>query len=101
MGEHYICKLCGRTLSGYECYEYRGAYACADHFDQVCKLRDKERDEITGAERLKTAPFEGLDLSSGNPIGRANRKILARHLDVVQKESLKIHRYERGEDEDG
>ena len=40
------CSICNDELSDSETYEYRGAYACAQHHEEVIKKRDFERQEV-------------------------------------------------------
>lgn len=91
----YICAICKEYFSASEIYEYRGEYACEEHHDEMTELRDFERNEIIFEEDNKTKRFKGLDLSSDSIIGKANRKILARQIDIASKESGRIKNYEK------
>lgn len=87
------CQHCKMVLDDSDAYEYRGTYACAEHFDMVCKSRDSERAEITREESQKANIFKGLDLTDSS-IGKANRQILKTHIEVASKESGRIKKYE-------
>ncbi|WP_062564196.1 hypothetical protein [Pseudoalteromonas shioyasakiensis] len=89
----YICSKCKKTLESHEAYEYRGAIACEDHFDEVIEMRDFERNEIIQDEHNKTKTFKGLDISSSE-IGKANRKLLKPHIEIASKESQRLREYE-------
>jgi len=44
--KEYKCRICKKEIDGSDAYEYRGAIACADCFDEACKQRDFERQEV-------------------------------------------------------
>ena len=88
------CQKCHKELDDSEAYEYRGAYACADHLDDVTASRDHERQEIIREETARMKPLKGLDLDPRSPIGRANREILAPHIEIASKESGRLKKYE-------
>lgn len=90
----YTCSKCGKELDGFEAYEYRGAISCDEHFDEVREMRDFQRQEIINEENAKTKVFKGLDLDPGNPIGKANRQILKKQIDIASKESGRLKAYE-------
>lgn len=92
-----ICIICKKRLEDSEAYEYRGMISCAEHFDQMTEKRDFERQEIIEEEKAKTEKFRGLDLSD-SVIGKANKKILKRDIEIAKKESLRIKKYEGRED---
>jgi hypothetical protein len=89
------CEKCHKELTDSEAYEYRGVYACDEHFDLVCASRDRERNEIIREEDAKLKPLKGMDLDPRSPVGRANREILAPHIEIASKESGRMKRYER------
>lgn len=93
---NYTCKKCKAKLKANEAYEYRGAFACADHFDEVIEMRDFERSQIIQEENNKTKVFKGLDLTDGT-IGKANKTLLKPHIEIAGKESQRLKNYERGE----
>lgn len=93
----YKCRVCKKQLDDSEAYEYRGVYSCEEHFDEVCELREFERQEIIKEEKLKTDKFKGLDLSNSQ-IGKANKELLKRDLEIAKKESNRLKRYERGDE---
>ena len=93
------CCICKSDLKDHEAYEYRGIYACAEHFEEACFHRDKQRAEIISEESAKTEVFRGLDLSDST-IGRANKDILKRNIDIASKESVRIKNYETGESDE-
>lgn len=88
------CQKCKIPLTESEAYEYRGAYACAEHFDDVIASRDSERQEIIREETAKLKPLKGMDLDPRSPVGRANREILAPHIEIASKESGRLKKYE-------
>lgn len=89
----YECQLCKAELEANETYEYRGAYSCAEHFDQVIKDRDFQRQEVMAENNVKTRAFKGLDLSD-SPVGKANREILKPQIEIAGKESARLREYE-------
>jgi len=90
----YTCSKCNASLEPHEAYEYRGAVACEDHFDEVCESRDYQRREIIAEESTKTNKFKGLDLGD-SVIGKANRKLLKGSIEVAGKESQRLKNYEQ------
>lgn len=40
------CAICDEELSSSELYEYRGVYACSEHFDELCEKRDYQRQQV-------------------------------------------------------
>lgn len=91
----YRCSRCGVALEASEAYEYRGAFACEDHFDETIEMRDFERGQIISEEHRKTKAFKGLDLSD-SVIGKANKKLLKQKMEITGKESARLKQYERG-----
>lgn len=89
------CLICKIDLDDHTAYEYRGAFSCADHFDEVCKKRENQRQEIIKEEHAKTKVFKGLDLGD-SVIGKANREILKSQIEIASKESQRLKAYERG-----
>lgn len=90
----YNCSGCGKRMSSFQSiYEYRGAYSCEDCFDKVREAREYERQQIIEEEKHKTDRFNGLDMSN-SLIGKANREILKRDIEIASKESERIRRYE-------
>lgn len=93
---NYTCKRCKAKLKANEAYEYRGAFACGDHFDEVIEMRDFERNQIINDEHNKTKAFKGLDLTDST-IGKANKSLLKPRIEIAGKESPRLKNYERGE----
>ena len=91
----YKCRICKKSLEERDIYEYRGVFSCAEHFDEVCEQREKQRREIIEEETSKTEVFRGLDLSDSK-IGKANKEILKSRIEIASKESQRIKDYERG-----
>ena len=89
-----ICRVCKIELDDSTCYEYRGATACEEHFDEVIEARDFERSRLMDEEHKKTDSLAGLDLGD-SVIGNANKKLLARKLEISSKESKRLFDYER------
>ena len=89
----YKCEICKKELDESEAYEYRGAIGCDEHFDEVCELRDFKRQEIINEEHNKTKHFAGLDLSD-SVIGKANRNLLQKRIEIASKESARLKEYE-------
>jgi neutral trehalase len=91
--EWYTCSGCGTKLSSWgTTYEYRGAYSCENCFEKVQENRDFERQQIIEEERHKTDRFN-LDMSD-SVIGKANRDILKRDIEIAKKESKRLKDYE-------
>ena len=91
------CSKCNKALDEYSAYEYRGAFACEEHFEDVVEARDTQRRDIINEEDNKTKVFKGLDLTD-SAIGKENRKLLSRHIEIASKESAKLRDYERPEE---
>lgn len=89
-----ICTKCKIELKPCQAYEYRGAIACADCFDDVIEGRDYQRQEIMAEEHAKTECFRGLDLSPDTTLGKANREILKAQIEIAGKESGRLKAYE-------
>ncbi len=92
--ETYQCIVCKKSLSPNDAYEYRGVFACEEHFDEACSLRDKQRNKVIAIESKKTKPLHGLDFGD-NPIGKENKKILSHKLKQVRQESPELIDYEK------
>jgi recombinational DNA repair protein (RecF pathway) len=91
--ETYKCYKCKKELDASDTYEYRGAYSCEEHFEEVQESRDFERQEIMTEENHKLKPLEGLSFGD-NVVGRANRKILKPQIEIARKESGRLKVYE-------
>lgn len=94
MGEVIKCAKCKKILDDSEAYEYRGAYSCDDHFDEVIKSREYQRQEIIAEEDRKLAPLKGMDLDPTSHIGRGNLEILKPQIEIARKESGRLKEYE-------
>jgi hypothetical protein len=94
------CEKCKQPLAPSEAYEYRGVYSCAEHFELVCKDRDRKRQQVINEERGKTDQLSGLDLSSSNAVGKANRELLKRQIEIASKESPRLKEYEGRTDDE-
>ncbi|HEY7864803.1 MAG TPA: hypothetical protein VIC51_02230 [Psychromonas sp.] len=90
---NYTCLKCKAKLRANEAYEYRGAFACEAHFDEVIEMRDFERNQIIKEEHDKTQAFKGLDLSD-SAIGRANKQLLKQKIEIAGNESQRLKNYE-------
>ncbi|MDN3390904.1 hypothetical protein [Pseudoalteromonas sp. APC 3691] len=90
---NYTCKKCQAKLRASEAYEYRGAFACEAHFDEVIEIRDFERNQIIKEEHNKTQAFKGLDLSD-SAIGKANKQLLKQKIEIAGNESQRLKNYE-------
>jgi recombinational DNA repair protein (RecF pathway) len=88
------CCICQKSFEDNEIYEYRGAFACEPHVEQMESKRDHERNAIISEENAKTKVFKGLDLGRGI-IGKANRELLSPHIEIASKESVRLKNYER------
>jgi len=93
MSDIYQCAICKELLDEAQTYEYRGAFACDVHFDELMEVRDDERERIIAQESSKTEPLRGLDLSD-SVIGKANKKLLSTRLEMCRVESNQLKRYE-------
>lgn len=89
----YSCIKCKSPLDDHEAYEYRGSFACAEHFDEVIEMRDFERNQIIKEEHNKTKVFKGLDLTDST-IGKANKKLLKPNIEIAGRESQRLKNYE-------
>lgn len=96
----YKCYVCGKIHEvdefGVEpdVYEYRGAYSCEKHYDEMVSLRDFKRNEIIKEEDNKTKFFKDLDFSLDNTIGLANREIFKSKIEIAKQESGRLKDYE-------
>jgi hypothetical protein len=93
MDKSYTCAVCKKQLVSSETYEYRGAYSCDEHFDQMTESRDFQRQEIIAEENSKTKFSQGLDLSN-SPIGKANNDLLSQNIEIASNESGRLKAYE-------
>lgn len=96
----YKCLVCGKVhefdeINGIEpnVMEYRGAYSCEEHFEEMIEIRDRQRNQIISEEHNKTKVFEGLDVTN-SVIGKANQELLKRHIEIASKESVRLKEYE-------
>ena len=87
------CSICGEEFEDSELYEYRGVIACHPHFEELQNKRNFERQQIIAEEKHKTEKFRGLDLSDST-IGKVNKSILKKEIEISKKESLRIKTYE-------
>lgn len=90
----YKCSKCKKSLDSRDAYEYRGAIACDDCFDDVIDARDFQRNEIIAEESAKTEIFKHLSLDPRCPIGRANIELLRTRIEIASKESGRLKSYE-------
>ena len=93
MNRFVRCSVCGKEQEYGDMYEYRGAISCENCFDELQRIRDRDRAALIEEERHKTERFRGLDMSDG-VIGRANREILKQDIDIAKRESARLHHYE-------
>lgn len=91
--EIYKCGVCKKEFEASDIYEYRGAFGCSEHFEEVQEKRNFERQEIMQQENHKLTPLKGLNFGD-NVIGLANRKIMKPQLEIARKESGRIKSYE-------
>ena len=87
------CYKCGEELADNECYEYRGAFSCSEHLEEVSEAREIERKEVMQEMEASVKSQMGgqwmsggyktmkADPHTGKPIGKV-------------KESLRIQQYE-------
>lgn len=92
----YSCRICKKELEESEAYEYRGAVACEQHFEQAQNDRNWERAEVIEDNRLRTDKFKGLSFGD-SVVGRANKEILKGAIEVAKKEPMRTTVYERGD----
>lgn len=90
------CSICKKEFCSNELYEYRGIITCSKCMDVAIIKRDSERAEIIEENKIKTEKFRGLDFSDSQ-IGKANREILKREIEIAKKENSRLRKYERGE----
>ncbi len=89
-----ICSICKEEFEDSDIYEYRGAYACSEHFEEAQGKRNFERAEVMEELDHKTKFSKGLNFGD-NVIGRANRKLLKPQIEITKKESMRVRNYER------
>lgn len=89
----YNCSKCKKSLDPCDAYEYRGAIACDDCFDEVTHERDRQRQAIIKEESAKTDKFKGLDFSD-SAIGKANQKLFKAEFEISSQESPRLKAYE-------
>lgn len=92
MEEKGICSICKAEFDYGDMYEYRGAISCENCFEKLQEIRNAEREQIIEEEKHKTDRFKGIDLSD-SVIGKANRKILKRDIEIAKKESSRLKYY--------
>ena len=90
------CAICEKMFDLSELYEYRGVIACEEHFDELQEKRDYQRAEIIEDNKHRTEPFRGIDTASDSTIGKANREILKKQIDIAKKEPERLKNYEKG-----
>lgn len=88
-----ICSVCGIEIDDIQTYEYRGALSCTDCFEECQTKRDIQRQEIIAEESAKTECFRGLDMND-SVIGKANKEILSKQIEIAGKESGRLKDYE-------
>ena len=88
------CSKCKKSLDPCDAYEYRGAIACDDCFDEVIEARDFQRNEIIAEESAKTEIFKHLSVDPKCSIGRANIELLRPRIEIASKESGRLKVYE-------
>ena len=93
-GKIMKCVKCGKELEDFEGYEYRGAFSCDEHFDEVIEMRDFERSEVIKEQDSLLKPLKGLDISPDSMIGKANRKLLKSSIEISSKETARMRNYE-------
>lgn len=92
--ETYPCAVCGKKNLDHQTYEYRGAYSCEEHFDEMKAARDHQRSEVISEEQSRLDALKGLDFSPDTPLGRVNREILKPAIETLSKESARRREYE-------
>lgn len=97
LDEMYTCKGCKKEISESETYEYRGVFSCEDCHESVINDRNYERNQIIQEEDNKAKRYKHLDIDPNSIIGKANREIFAKELEISSKESQRLFNYERGE----
>lgn len=88
------CSVCGKERPVGEFYEYRGAIACEKCFEECKENREKDRQEVIEINRHKTECFKGIDTSNNTTLGKANRELLKKQIDIAKKEDGITKRYE-------
>lgn len=93
--EWHRCAICHEELTDSECYEYRGAYACQKHFEEMTQKRDEQREKVMElTEKSVRSQMDGqwanggyktmkTDPHTGRPMGRV-------------REPLSLQDYENG-----
>lgn len=89
------CRKCKKDLTDpCQVYEYRGAISCWDCFEEVIASRERERREIIAEEDAKDWSFNEFDLDPNSAVGRENRKIFKRQMEIARKTLLRRKLYE-------
>jgi len=92
--ETFKCSKCHKELDSSETYEYRGAFSCEEHFDEVQKSRDFERQEVmeeTNASVLSQRNGEFISNRSKYHLGN----VASDGLPIIKvKESPRLRAYE-------
>jgi len=91
--KYVTCSVGGEQVNTWDAYEYRGAFACSNHFDEAVEKRDHERGEVMEELGHKTDVFKGLDMSDSS-IGKANKEILKPNIEIAKNESKRTRNYE-------
>lgn len=89
------CAVCKEEFYEGEMYEYRGMLSCEKDHEAMIKKRDFERAEVIAENQHQTKPFRGLDMANDSVIGKANRQILKKEIDIAKKETYRTRQYER------
>jgi len=90
------CAICRQMFDLSELYEYRGVIACEKHFDELQEKRNYQRAEIIEDNEHRTAPFKGIDTASNTTLGKANKELLSKQIDIAKKEPARLKNYEDG-----
>lgn len=89
------CAICHNHFEYGRMYEYRGFLNCDACFDELQAKVDNRRQEVIEEQNHKTAVFKGLDMSNST-IGKSNREILERNIEIAKKPSKRVNDYENG-----
>lgn len=89
------CDICNKEIDYSESYEYRGAISCDECFDVMTESRDKQRQSIIDDYERKSKRFKGFDIDPDSIIGKANREIFKKDIEIYSKETKALKDYER------
>lgn len=89
------CVVCKEELTDSECYEYRGAFACAEHLEDMTEKRDFQRQEVTAATEHAVRSQAAGEWANGGYKTMKTDPHTGRPLTKI-REPEQLREYERG-----